>query len=43
VIVHLYGPEVSALLNEMHAQDEAAMSSEAKLIVAAFSKTPEMA
>jgi hypothetical protein len=43
LIVHLYGPEVSALLNEMHAQDEEAMSSEAKLIVAAFSNTPEMA
>ena len=42
LIVHLYGPEVSALLNEMHAEDEAAMSSEAKLIVTTFSNIPEI-
>jgi hypothetical protein len=41
VVVHLYGPEVSALLNEMSAHDDANMSENAKMILSAFQTTEE--
>ena len=41
VVVHLYGPEVSALLNEMSSHDDATMSENAKMILSAFQATEE--
>jgi hypothetical protein len=39
VIVHLYGPKVSELLNELSTNDPANMSDSAKLIASAFEAT----
>ena len=41
VIVHLYGPEVSALLNEMSSNDPATMSENAQMILSAFQASEE--
>ena len=41
VVVHLYGPEVSALLNEMSSNDPATISENAKMILSAFQITEE--
>ncbi|MFZ4772789.1 MAG: hypothetical protein ACOYK9_02210 [Chlamydiia bacterium] len=36
VVIHLYGPEVSALLNEMNANEPETLSANAKMIQSAF-------
>jgi len=41
VIVHLYGPEVSSLLNEMQSQAEPQMSDSAKMILMAFEEVDQ--
>ncbi|NDE63007.1 MAG: hypothetical protein EB053_01480 [Chlamydiae bacterium] len=41
VVVHLYGPEVSALLNEMSTNDQTTISENAKMILDAFQAADE--